>query len=141
MYRPDKAESTLNLGLGIGCDYNKAIGKGLNLTGTMELWEKKIYIYKTIVAKMPEDLKQWNESGEVMVDSQVPCLVNEKRIFLDRGRKNLDVYCLELVIGIATFVKIFSNFYTETTDIQWKAKTSELADKVKVLLQYLETFS
>ena len=53
-----------------------------------------------------------------MVDSQVPCLVNEKRIFLDRGRKNLDVSCLELVIGIATFVKIFSNFYTETTDIQ-----------------------
>ena len=33
-------------------------------------------------------------------------------------RKNLDVSCLELVIGIATFVKIFSYFYTETTDIK-----------------------
>lgn len=53
-----------------------------------------------------------------MVDSQVPCLVNEKRKFLDRGRKNLDVSCLELVMGITTFVKIFLNFCTETTDIK-----------------------
>ena len=32
VYRPGKAESTLNLGLGIGYYYNKAIDKGLNLT-------------------------------------------------------------------------------------------------------------
>ena len=39
-------------------------------------------------------------------------------IFFFFLRKNLDVSCLELVIGIATFVKIFSYFYTETTDIK-----------------------
>lgn len=55
MYRPDKAESTLNLGLGIGYDYNKAIGKGLNLTEAREVRLK--IKYWTIVAKKPEDMK------------------------------------------------------------------------------------
>lgn len=68
---------------------------------------------------MLQDLKHSEiESGEVMEDSQVPCLVNAKRKSIDRRRKNLDVSYLELVMGIATCVKITSNFYTEVPGIK-----------------------
>lgn len=71
------------------------------------------------MAKMLQDLKHSEiESGEVMEDSQVPCLVNAKRKSIDRRRKNLDVSYLELAMGIATCVKITSNFCTEVPGIK-----------------------
>ena len=38
--------------------------------------------------------------------------------FLTEEGKNLDVSCLELVMGIGTPVKIFSNFCTQATGIK-----------------------
>jgi len=38
--------------------------------------------------------------------------------FLTEEGKNLDISCLELVMGIATLVKIFSNFCTQATGIK-----------------------
>ena len=82
VYRPGKAESTLNLGLGIGYYYNKAIDKGLNLTEA-----KEVRLKNQILDHWCNDAwrleTQWNESGIVMDDSHVPYLVNEQRKFLD----------------------------------------------------------
>lgn len=39
-HRLDKAESTLNLGVGICCEYNEVIGKRLNLTEAVVLRKK-----------------------------------------------------------------------------------------------------
>ena len=74
------------------------------------------------MAKIPQDLEESAvESSEVTDDSQVPCLVNEKRKTYSQNRKCRESLVWSWQLSTAIFVAITSNSNTEAPGIEAKS--------------------